>query len=181
MGMHLRLDPSAYQEWKEFQRRIELQFRDGGQLQGLKDWGTKLPGAALRVAGGFHFVEHSQSGDFDAEVCESTMTRAIEFAVSLISHARAVFALMERDPAIEGAQKLLAWIVREGRASFTMRECFRAHQSRFKRLDALVPVLLLLEEHGYIRRTRQESTGGRKPSDVCDVNPALFPAGGLRR
>ena len=52
--VQLRLSQSAYQEWKEFQRAVELQFREGGLLETLKDWGSKLPGAALRLAGVFH-------------------------------------------------------------------------------------------------------------------------------
>ena len=55
-----------------------------------------------------------------------------------------------------------------------MRDCFRAHQRLFKRVDALQPVITLLAEHGYIRRTSRESSGGRKPSDLIEVNPALL-------
>ena len=110
-AVQLRLCPSAYQEWKDFQRAVEVQFRDGGMLDGLKDWGSKLPGAALRLAGVFHLVEQIGHASISTEVSHETVTRAIEFATSLISHARAVFALMERDPIIEHAQKLVSWII----------------------------------------------------------------------
>ena len=102
------------------------------------------------------------------------MARALDLASCLISHAKAVFELMERDPSIEDAQKLIAWIVRQGQTSFTVRDCFRAHQARFKRVDAMNPIISLLEQHGYIRRQQRESSGGRHPSDTCDVNPAVL-------
>lgn len=172
--IHLRLSAGAYSEWKEFQRAIEIQFRDGGDLQGLRDWGSKLPGATLRLAGVFHAVEQIGRVSFGAEIPEPTIVCALEFATCLISHAQAVFALMERDPNIEHAVKLVSWMMRQGQPWFTVRDCFRAHQGRFKRVDALYPVLGLLEQHGYIRRAAQESSGGRKPSDLCEVNPALL-------
>ncbi len=173
-AIQLQLTQSAYREWKEFQRAIEVQFRDGGMLEDLKDWGSKLPGAALRLAGVFHLVEQIGSIPIDTEVSLDTVVKAIELATCLISHARAVFALMERDPNLESAQKLVSWIVRKGRDSFTIRECFRAHQPRFKRVEAMLPVLTLLEQHGYVRREIRESTGGRNPSELIEVNPAIL-------
>lgn len=173
--VQLSLSAAAYSEWKYFQRAIELQFRDGGALQGLRDWGSKLPGAALRIAGVFHAVEHTNNISEETVISESTMTCAVELATSLIPHARSVFALMERDPNIEHAIKLVSWMIRLGQPSFTIRDCFRAHQGRFNRVDALHPVLALLEQHEYIRRSAQQSSGpGRKSSDVCEVNPALI-------
>ena len=173
-AIEMILSPPGYDEWKEFQRAIEPQFREGGALQGLRDWGSKLPGAALRLAGVFHAIEQVGCVAFDPEIPPSTVARALDFASCLISHAQAVFALMERDPNIESAHKVIAWIVRRGQASFTVRDCFRAHQTRFKRVDAMTPVLSLLEQHGYIRRQQRESSGGRHPSDVCEVNPAVL-------
>jgi len=170
----MTLSPSGYDDWKQFQHAIELQFREGGALQGLLDWGSKLPGAALRLAGVFHAIEQVGRVEFDPEIVPSTIARALDFASCLISHAQAVFALMERDPNIESAQKLIAWILRQSKSSFTVRDCFRAHQQRFRRVDAMTPVLSLLEQHGYIRRQQRESSGGRYPSDICDVNPAVL-------
>lgn len=106
------------------------------------------------------------------------MRNAIEVAAALITHARAVFELLERDPAFESAAKVLNWIRRVGNDSFTARNCFRAHQSRFMRMDALNPVLDLLEEHGYIRRHHRDSQGGRRPSDIYEVNPAFLNCDG---
>jgi putative DNA primase/helicase len=170
----LLLNESAYDEWKDFQRAVEVQFRDGGRLQYLKDWGSKLPGAAIRLAGVFHIVEQEGRRDLDRCIPKSTIQQAVDLAACLISHAQCVFALMERDPAIDSAEKLLAWAIGRGQPSFTVRDCFRAHQGRFKRVDAMLPILSLLEQHGYIRRVPQGSAGGRKPSETCEVNPAVL-------
>jgi putative DNA primase/helicase len=168
------LSRPAYEEWKDFQRALEIQFRDGGMLQGLRDWGSKLAGAALRLAGVFHVADHVGRPHFESEIPKNTLLQAIEFATCLISHAQAVFALMDRDPDIESAEKLTSWIVRQGQPFFSVRDCFRAHQTRFKRVDAMLPALSLVDQHGYIRREPRESSGGRKPSDLCEVNPSVL-------
>lgn len=102
---------------------------------------------------------------------------AIELATCLISHTQAVFALMDRDPALNDAERIVAWMIRQRKASFTVRDCFRAHQGRFQRVDAMQPIIALLEQHGYIRRAKQGSAGGRPASDLCEVNPAVLNGG----
>ena len=49
--LRLRFSDAAYREWKDFQLSLEPQFRDGGALQSLRDWGGKLAGAVARLAG----------------------------------------------------------------------------------------------------------------------------------
>jgi hypothetical protein len=178
--IRLRLSPKAYREWKDFQKALELELRDGGKLDGLRDWGAKLPGACLRLAGISHAVECGL-GFVDAPpISHDTIQWALDLGACLISHAQCVFNLMERDPTVEHGETLLAWIVRENQPTFTVRDCFRAHQRRFKRVDALRPVLILLEDHNFIRRVQGESTGGRKSSDICEVNPKVLKMEGNR-
>jgi hypothetical protein len=172
--LQLRLSDEAYREWKEFQRAIEFEFREGGKLHSLTDWGSKLAGAAARIAGISHMVQQVGRNEIDDEIASTTMKSALGLAASLISHARSVFALMERDPNVENAKKLIAWMIRKAQPQFTIRDCFRAHQEQFKRVDAMMAVLLLLAQHGYIRRVAQDSTGGRRPSDLCLVNPTVL-------
>jgi hypothetical protein len=169
----LEFDGPAYTEWKDFQRALELEFRPGGQLEGLTDWGGKLAGAAARLAGIGHAVKHTGE-NVGREVSLATVRSALDLASALIPHARAAFALMDRDPALEMARKIVDWIVRSGKASFDERDCFRAHQKLFKRMNVMRPILSLLEEHAYVRCVEQGSTGGRPPSTVIEVNPAVF-------
>jgi len=41
-------------------------------------------------------------------------------------------------------------------------------------MSALTPTLKLLQDKGYIRISPQASSGGRPPSDLIEVNPALL-------
>lgn len=174
--LRLRLSAAAYGEWKDFQRALEPQFLDGGMLQSLRDWGGKLAGAAVRLSGIYHMVLQCGRKETEIEIPRSTVMPAIELATCLISHAQAVFALMDRDPDVNDAERLVSWIVRQGKPFFTVRECFRSHQGRFQRVDAMQLILALLEQHGYVRRVRRDSGGGR-PSDTCEVNPLILNRG----
>jgi len=171
--LHLHFTPAAYREWKAFQQGLEPQFRDGGMLEDLKDWGSKLPGAAARIAGVLHLAMYVGRVDTPMEIDQPTMVAALEIAAKLVSHCRATFALMDQDPDTTKAERIVGWIVRQRSAFFTARDCFRAHQV-FKRVTAMTPTLILLEQSGYIRINRQTPSGGRPPSDLCEVNPVLL-------
>lgn len=172
--LHLRLTSSAYREWKEFQHGIEPQFRGGGILEDMRDWGSKLLGACARMAGVFHVAMYADRVQVPEEIEQPTVIAAIEAGASLISHCRAAFALMDQDPETRRAERVLAWIVRQHSPFFTVRDCFRSHQSLFKRVTAMMPTIKLLEQHGYLRIDRDGSSGGRPPSEECAVNPALL-------
>jgi hypothetical protein len=88
----------------------------------------------------------------------------------LISHALAAFRIMQKSEKVEHAEKLLGCIVRNGKPEFHLRKMFRSQQSRFAEMAALMPAVLLLQEHGYIRQMEKERKVGRPP-DVFDVNP----------
>jgi hypothetical protein len=167
----LTFSPQAYQAWKTFQRSVEILMREGGKLYYLKDWASKLPGAAARVAGVLHcvVVDPAESTVISVDIIE----RTLNLATPLIDHALAVFNLMERDKNSEDAQKILAWIRKQGGPSFTVRDCFCAHQSRFKTMDAIRPPLSLLEQHYCIRPHPKEKVSHR-PSEVYDVNPKVL-------
>jgi putative DNA primase/helicase len=169
----LRFSPRAYDAWKAFQRAIEILMREPGKLHYLKDWGSKLPGAAARIAGVLHcvLVDPTES----TVISEDTVEGALNLVTPLIDHTLAVFNLMERDKNSEDAQKILAWILKQGETSFTLRDCFCAHQSRFKTMDGIRLPISLLEQH-YCIRPRPKETAPHRPSEVYDVNPKLLEA-----
>ena len=170
----LRFSQAAYQAWKDFQQGIEILMREGGKLHSIKDWASKLPGAAARIAGAFHCVVSDPASNSTIE--KDTIERTLTLATLAIDHALAVFNLMDRDPTIEDALKILGWIRRQGQHSFTVRECFCAHQSRFKKVENVRAPLRLLEEHAYIRQVPKGKVSHR-PSELYEVNPrAADPA-----
>ena len=171
----LRFSREAFAQWREFRLAVERQMAEDGRLHDLQDWGSKLPGAVARIAGGIHcslYSGRSLAPEIDRDIADV----AIRLGELLITHATAAFGIMQKPEKIEHAEKLLAWILRNGNPEFNLREMFRSHQSRFGEMAAMMPSVLLLQDHGYIRPAEKEKKQGR-PSDVYAVNPALLGAG----
>ncbi len=169
----LRFSPDAYCSWKDFQRSIELLMREDGKLYHLKDWAAKLPGAAARIAGVMHCV--CASPEDNCIIDAAVMEHALNLSGLLIDQAIAVFDLMQRDPVMEDAQRVLRWIRKQASPQFTIRDCFCAHQSHFKKVDSVYPAIRLLEQHGYVRPAPTTRATGR-PTEIYLVNPQLAEA-----
>jgi hypothetical protein len=139
----------------------------------LRDWGGKLCGLTLRVAGILHCVECGLAGEIRPETIEA----AIVIARYAIPHAAAALALMEggaggRDG---DARWVWRWIERHGLREFTRRELHQQVKHRYQTVEELEPALKELESRGYIRPKPTEATKtGRPPSPVYEANPAIF-------
>jgi putative DNA primase/helicase len=167
----LTLDLEARQSWLAFCQFIESNLGTRGELATIQDWASKLPGAAVRVAGLLHVAEH---GSAPQEISNDTMTAALDLAQLLIKHTQAAFALMGDDEAVKDAKDVLRWIMEERRESFRQRDCQRA--IRRLDLDRLERAAKVLSERHFIGEPEKQ-TGGKgkgKPSVSYTVNPAIY-------
>jgi hypothetical protein len=172
----LKLSPAAYEAWKIFQQTVEIAMDEDGDLEHMRDWGGKLPGAIARVAGLFHCVEHALTGPQSHDLSAETMGQAIRLADKLVEHAIAAYGLMGTDPKIEAAQKALAWIIKNGEPQFKLRDCHYGLKRTFKKREDLDPALAILVERFYIRQIpppKTTHTGGR-PSVFYQVHPEVL-------
>ena len=172
----LELSQEAYQTWLAFADEVEKSLAPGGDFEGLNDWGGKLAGAVARIAGLFHLVTYERPEEL--QIQPDTMAQAAYLGGFLTEHAKAAYALMGTDDTIEGAKKVLEWIRREARASFTVRDCQQALKKNalFSHVDALKAALKELEERYFIweQPTGPKTGPGRRPSPVYLVNPATL-------
>jgi replicative DNA helicase len=173
----LVLDHDAEATLRAFEAEVEPRLdADGGDLGHVADWASKLVGAAARIAGLRHLAAHLRDG-WGGPVAAAEVVAAVTIARYLIAHALAAFDLMGSDPTLDDARYLLRWIERTGSQAFTRRELFTAlPRGRFAKVDALDAPLVLLEEHGYVRKAEAaaRSGPGRPPSPTYLVNPAVF-------
>jgi len=179
----LTLSPAAYREWKDFQRMVETKMRDGGDYEYIKDWGGKLPGAAARLAGLLHCVEHAETLTANLIISLSTMQRALVLAAFYQSHALAAFDVIGADLDLHAARHVWKWVQREQhhaheqgseKTTFTARECFQVLRGTYKKMDVLNPAFEILIERGYVieQKSPLESIGKRgRKSRVFLVNP----------
>jgi len=173
VAFSLRLTPEARKRLQALEERLEPHLGEDGDLGSLADWGAKLAGAVMRIAGVLHLVENAGSREpWTLQIEATTVEKAICIGQYLIPHARAAHAAMGADPKIEDAKRVLRWIKRSGRTDFTKRVAFEGTKGHFKEVAVMEPALRLLEEHGYIReRPAADRPGpGRKPSPIYDVN-----------
>jgi hypothetical protein len=151
---------------------LEPRLGEGGDLSHVADWACKLVGAVGRVAGLLHLAGNVRAG-WGQPVGPDAMEGAIEVGRYLIPHALAAFDLMEADPSLGLARRVLRWIADRGLTSFSRRDCFNVFRRQVgDRVAALDPALGLLETHGFVRRRAQEGgRAGRPRGPVFDVNP----------
>ncbi len=170
----LRLSTAAERLLTRFMEDLEPRLGDGGDLEVIADWASKLAGAVVRIAGLLHLagsndVKEPWTKPIDGE----TMDGAIRIGEYLVAHALAAFGLMGADPAAGDARHLLRWIESKGLETFTKRDLYQGVRGRFKTVDALDAPLRLLIQHAYIRERPDEfrQRAGRKPSPTLEVNP----------
>lgn len=154
-----------------FERELEPRLRPHGDLGHITDWASKLAGATARIAGLLHLAGNVRTG-WAKPVSVDDVEAAKILADYFVSHALAVFDLMEADDALADAQAVAQWATE--RDEFTKREAHRAFQHRFVKANDLDPVLDLLADRGWIRLEAEPQTGprgGRPTSPRYVVNP----------
>ena len=167
----LRLDLGARQRFDEWRRTHEPRLAAGsGDLAGLADWGSKLPGQVLRLAGNLHAL---RTGTIAGTISADTMTAALAFAAYFVDHTRVVFAVMGADAKTEDASTVLRWLQDRDDGEVTTRALYRSKKWEPERARA---ALSFLEDYGWVRRLVESSEEGGRPSERWGV----FKESGVR-
>lgn len=169
----LRLSPDASEAFLNWEQEIEGMLGEGGELESIRDWGAKLAGATLRMAGALHCAEW----DRIVAIAERTIQAGIEIARYLIPHAQQVLTLMSatNKPAEDDARYVLRWMNRHSKTEFTERDVHQHCKRRFPQVADLRLALTELEQRGFIRPVPVVQDGrGRPPSPKYEVNPAIL-------
>jgi hypothetical protein len=170
----LCLSDEAAVELHEFAVAIELSMRPGGDLEHCSDWAGKAPGAAARIAGILHAIEHAHAKPWSVEISGGTMVRSLEIMAVFTRHSIAALDMMGADPGIAAARHVWNWIERGRRGNFSIREAFNALRGKFCRVQALKETLAILVERGYIQIIQSpKGPVGRRPSPVAWVRPDI--------
>jgi putative DNA primase/helicase len=167
----LTLTKEAHDTWEQFHQGVENDLKDGGALELITDWGGKLAGTALRIAGLIHIVEH---GADNLIIGKETIERTLRLCKPLIEHAQAAFDLMEEEKSISDAKHVFKWIIRKREMSFTRNNC-REELPRFRKVKRLIEALENLTERQIISEPKERKPeGGGRASIFHNVNPRLF-------
>ncbi|MBI3843244.1 MAG: DUF3987 domain-containing protein [Planctomycetes bacterium] len=173
----IQLDEAAHRAVIAHQERIEPMLAPLGEMASMTDWGGKLVGAVVRIAGLLHIADHVESlTPWDTAISPETMEKAVQIGNYLTAHAQAAFAEMGADPAVQTARYVLAWIRKNDEPTFSKRDAFQAMKGRLRRVEIPEAALAVLVEHGYVRErtTTSPRRPGRKPSPIFEVNPGTW-------
>jgi hypothetical protein len=166
------LDNEARSQFLAFRESNERSLAPDGQLAGLREWGSKLPGKVLRMAA---LIEIAMDGLEVTRVSAASLRTAWRIADLLVPHARAVFYGLGASHQQAGARALLEWV----RAYpwpgnvllFSQRDAHRALEHRFRTSKELAAAAAVLTGWGVLSAplTNKPKTG--RPSVMYAVNP----------
>jgi replicative DNA helicase len=165
----LPFDAQAREIWLDLADEIERAQADGGRLESIRDWCSKLPGAAARIAGIF---ELATVGLDAPHVSADSMGRAVRLARLLIPHAMAAFGALGADDVDVDARAVLRWIQSGGLDEFTRREAQKAQEGRFRTVDRLAKAMQRLEAMDVVREVKRHNKGA-PPTTAYIVNPKV--------
>ncbi|HEV2342690.1 MAG TPA: DUF3987 domain-containing protein [Actinocrinis sp.] len=176
--IHLELTADAALLLDAVAEDTERAMAPGGALAHLTDWGAKATGAMMRMAALLHLAEHFRTG-YDRPISQGTLAAAHALIEYYIVYTLVVFDTMTTDETSDRARHLLDWVHNTGVGRFSARDAF-TNQPRgcFPKMSDLEPSLVLLEQHGHLRRLPAPPTnrlGGRPPAPVYEVHPNLDP------
>lgn len=164
--------PDARRVFLAFAQDIEKRQLPGGDLEGITEWASKAPGVTARIAGVLHSVRRVAAGDCPGAVHidQESVERAIAIMEYSIPHALAAHDLIAGVRGDPRAERLVEWVIRHPADEFTARDAFIALRGIFRRMDALNPVLALLEQHNYIAPVVRPTNGRGRPSRIYRIN-----------
>ncbi|MFH1494115.1 MAG: YfjI family protein [Pseudomonadota bacterium] len=158
---------AALECWLDFAEVIEEQQGDGGKLESIADWSSKLPGAAARIAA---LLELAEVGLHAESVSEKSAQQAVKLCGLLIDHARAAFGLLGADATEADASAIVKWLGENSIGYFKRSTCQKAMEGRFRTVDKLKKALERLVECDVLREEKLPNKGA--PPSVCyRVNP----------
>jgi replicative DNA helicase len=166
----IKLSPEAQQAWDTFYDEVESGMKPGGKLEGIKDWGSKLPGVVARISGLLHYAEHGQQS-INKPISVGIVDDSVAIGKYYLEHALSTFGLMGEEPQIEAAKIILEYLRRHKPDSFKGREILR-NKNAFKKMDEITSGLRLLVERNYIREKERNTNGHGRPEAISyEVNP----------
>jgi hypothetical protein len=170
----LELAPGALTLLNGFRADVEYRLRkDGGDLSPIADWGSKLPGMAVRIAAIIHAFGLPDD-PFGQPIGPDAMEAGVRVGEYLIDHAKAAFQCMGSDPEMDMARRIAAWLSESSTRMITRREIFCQFQSGIGTVEGMERPLEILVRHGYLRPVMETVKGRGRPSKRFEINPATL-------
>jgi len=163
----LRLEDAAAQRFLAWREAHEPRLRAGsGDLAGIVEWASKLPGQVGRLAGNLHAL---RTGTIHGVITDDTMDAALTLAAYFVDHARLAFATLGVDEATADADRVLDWLREREVDQVSTRDIYSSMDWNHDRVHA---ALVVLARHGWVREIKRVRRSGR-PSERWELHPEL--------
>jgi len=167
----ITITPEAHELNRAFFNELERKLV--GELEELPDFGAKLHGAILRIAGLLHMVNQDMFAE-NTPVPAGTMQDAITIGWYLLEHAKLAYLMMGVDENASNAQYIMKRLGEKRPESITRTDLQRLCQ-RFHSVGEMDKPLQLLIDNGYLIADAPQWSGrGRPPAPIYFVNPLSF-------
>ncbi|MEZ5825230.1 MAG: YfjI family protein [Geminicoccaceae bacterium] len=140
------LNDEAFEVWRSFHNHVEATLAPCGEFNEMKDFASKTPEQAARIACIFHVFEHGPIGEID----EATMKNACEIAWWHLHEARRLLGLLGNNNALKDAQALLEWLGKKNEPTASA-DILRLGPARVRNKGRRDAALGLLFEHKLAR------------------------------
>ncbi len=174
----LGLSPEAGQVFDDYRAEIERELNAEGSLGDMADWGNKLAGKTLRLAGLLHVAEHGRrEWPWPTTVERASVEKAIALARYMVPHARVALQLMGGDQAVDDAKFVVERLKKDYVSTMLRSYLYDLSSARFKNSDDVDATLDLLVERRYLRPDPTTAIPGRlgRPPMSFEVNPLIAP------
>ena len=140
------LSEEARKQFYDFSDSLEMQMGAGGELSHLKDFASKAPENAARIATVLALFENVSAPEISLDL----MTRGIELMDWYLGEISRLHEIGRTDPQIILAQTLLDWIRARDFEVISEREISRNGPRGTRRAKNLRPVLAVLCDHNWL-------------------------------
>src|SRR5262249_31924685 len=159
--------------WEVFTAKLAAELNGENFPDFLRGPWSKLRGYCARLALIVQCLRWAADGNGaeDGDVNGDSVDAAAELVCYFQSQARKVYAVMDADPRVADARRVLKWVRQAAVGQFTRRDAHQALRGTFATADAIDEPLMLLARHNYIRPLPPPDAGGpgRRPSPVYEV------------
>ena len=146
----VELDHAAGTRFREYRKTVEARLRPDGPLGGntAREWGSKLCGAVLRIAGALHVASPSRSDP----ISEATLAAATRLGDYFQAHALAAFSAGDDSKGESAnARTVLKVLIEKEMITFKVRELQRRVPRHLQKSAVLTGILESLTELGWVR------------------------------
>jgi hypothetical protein len=162
----ISMNRDSLEPWIDYKNEIEKECTDYGKYSLIKGIAAKSAEQAIRIASVITYIEHGQELD---KIPPTIMIDGITIARWFLEEANRLFHKETIPDQIKNARTLLKWIASKELSLITARDLSSKTPLMLRKRDQYMPVIELLEKHGYLTSENGVSHQGQKLKTIWHV------------